>query len=179
MQTAIPFPVPRAAPRPWYTHRWPWLLMLGPALVIVAGSYAGWLAYSGQDAMVVDDYYRQGKAINQDLRRDRVASTLRLSLALRYDPARGVLAGSMQADKRAFTTPLRIYLAHATQPQKDIQVEVRPDAGGNFEVPLALLERGRWQVVVEGAQRDWRLAHSWQWPQQLTLAIVADAPATP
>jgi len=63
---------------PWYKHRWPWLLMLGPFVVLVAGFVTMWISFSGADALVVDDYYKQGKAINQDLRRDRVASTLGL-----------------------------------------------------------------------------------------------------
>jgi hypothetical protein len=25
------------ASTPWYRHRWPWLLMLGPAIVVIAG----------------------------------------------------------------------------------------------------------------------------------------------
>ena len=29
--------------RPWYSHRWPWFLMLGPALVLVAGAFTGYL----------------------------------------------------------------------------------------------------------------------------------------
>ena len=63
---------------PWYRHRWPWLLMLGPFAVVVAGFVTMWISFTGADALVVDDYYKQGKAINQDLRRDRVAATLGL-----------------------------------------------------------------------------------------------------
>ncbi|MDB5935308.1 MAG: cytochrome oxidase assembly protein, partial [Massilia sp.] len=37
---------------PWYTHRWPWLIMLGPAVVIVGGSFATYLAITRPDAMV-------------------------------------------------------------------------------------------------------------------------------
>ena len=29
---------------PWYKERWPWLLMAGPAIVIVAGFITAWLA---------------------------------------------------------------------------------------------------------------------------------------
>jgi len=43
------------APAPWYRHRWPWLIMLGPFLVVLAGSYTMWLAYSRQDALVVGE----------------------------------------------------------------------------------------------------------------------------
>ncbi len=69
--------------KPWYAHLWPWLLMLGPFLVVLAASYSGWIAFTRQDAMVVDDYYKQGNAINQDLRRDAVAANLGLGFPAR------------------------------------------------------------------------------------------------
>jgi hypothetical protein len=162
---------------PWYTQRWPWLLMLGPALVIAGGSYAGYLAYSGQDAMVVDDYYKQGKAINQDLRRDRAATALGMALSLRFDPEHGLLTGTISSHGAPHTAPVYLYLAHATQPEKDIKLLAVPDAQGRFSQALLKLEKARWQVVVEGAQRDWRLARSWHWPQQATLDIAADQAA--
>lgn len=164
--------IPR--PAPWYRHRWPWLLMLGPALVIVGGVNLGWLAYSRQDAMVVDDYYKQGKAINQDLRRDRAATAMRLALDARYDPKGETLSGALTSFGAPLGKPFRIHLAHATQPDKDRKVDVVPDGEGRFQVALPMLERARWQVVVEGGQRDWRLATAWHWPQQQELAIKAD-----
>jgi hypothetical protein len=160
---------------PWYAQRWPWLLMLGPILVVVAGTITGWLAYTRQDAMVVDDYYKRGKAINQDLRRDRVASAMKLSFAARYDAKAGVLRGEMSSFGRPLSAPFRIYLAHSTLPEKDLTLEALPDAQGRFAVALPMLERARWQVAVEGGKRDWRLSSEWRWPGQASLAIDADA----
>lgn len=174
MEPAYPLNASAPAARPWYRQRWPWLLMLGPAVVVVAGTFTGYLAFTRQDAMVVDDYYNQGKAINQDLRRDRVASALALSFDARYDAAGGILSGRLRSAGMPLGLGYHIYLAHATQPHKDRALTVQPDATGDFSVALPALEAGRWQVVVEGAQRDWRLSRVWQWPQQSTLAIVAD-----
>ena len=54
---------------PWYRHRWPWLLMLGPFVVIVAAAITVYLAVISNDGLVDDDYYKQGLAINQTLAR--------------------------------------------------------------------------------------------------------------
>jgi hypothetical protein len=156
--------------RPWYTHRWPWLLMLGPATVLAGGGYVAWLAAGHPDALVVDDYYKQGKAINQDLRRDRAATKLGLALQAQYDPRAGTLSGRLAGQAAPFT----IYLAHPTLPQRDLRVFVNPAADGSFGVALPALERTHWQVVVEGALRDWRLARGWDGVR--TLEIVADKP---
>ena len=165
---------PGAAPAPWYAQRWPWLLMLGPALVLVAMAITAWLALSRPDALVVGDYYKQGKAINQDLRRDRVASALRLAVQMRYDAAAQRLEGKLESFGRPMSTPFRVLLAHPTQPDKDLALDTQPDAAGRFTVALASLEPTHWQVVVEGGQRDWRLARSWDWSKTETLAIEAD-----
>ena len=167
------------AAAPWYTHRWPWLLMLGPALVVIAGIITGWLAWTRQDAMVVDDYYKRGKTINLDLRRDRVASAMQLSFAARYDAAAGVLRGEVRSFGKPRATPVRIHMAHSTQPGKDLVLNARPDADGHFNVALPMLERARWGITVEGPQREWRLASEWRWPGQPDLAIDADKVAVP
>jgi hypothetical protein len=152
--------------------------MAGPTIAIVAGSFVAYLAVSRPDAMVVADYYKQGKAINQDLRRDRVASDLRLTFQARYDAKSGEFSGAIDSGGVPVVAPLHLYLAHPTQPDKDLQLLLQPDAGGRFSAALPRLEATHWQVVVEGARREWRLARSWSWPQQQGLEIRADAPET-
>jgi hypothetical protein len=161
----------RHAQTPWYRQRWPWLLMAGPAIVVVGGLYTAWLATTQQDALVVGDYYKQGKAINQDLKRDRVAAELGLSLTLGYDAGHGVLRGQIN---RRDSGPLQIHLSHATLPEKDIRLLVRPDANGEFRADLPLLERSRWIVLVEGERRDWRLAGAWHWPKEHGITLRPD-----
>ena len=174
MRTASPLLNATPTITPWYRQRWPWLLMLGPALVVLAGAFTPYLAYTRQDAMVVDDYYKQGKAINQDLRRDRAATMLRLSWEARYDPARGALSGQLRSFERPYGRSFKLYLAHATLPELDIARDVTPDADGRFVVQVGTLARARWQAVVESGERDWRLAGAWHWPQQATVLLRAD-----
>jgi hypothetical protein len=160
--------------QPWYKHRWPWLLMLGPALVVVAGVYTTYLAVSQQDALVVDDYYKQGKAINQDLSRDRAAAALALSAALRYEPASGKLVGTINSHKQPLPGKLHVTLVHSTQPMKDLKLEAEADQQGKFTAAIPLLDIARWRVVIEGEQRDWRLSGEWMWPQQQQIEMEAD-----
>jgi hypothetical protein len=159
---------------PWYRHRWPWFIMLGPAAVMAATAVTVVMALRQPDAMVVDDYYKQGKAINQDLRRDRMASALRLSLSAHY--ARGRLEGRLESFGRPMLAPFRIRLAHPTQPRKDRVLEAWPDGEGNVDVPLPALEMTHWQVVVEDVGGQWRLARGWSPAKEELLEIVADAP---
>lgn len=172
-------PLHQAPALPWYRHRWPWLLMAGPAIVVVAGVYTGYLAFRQPDALVVDDYYTRGKAINQDLSRDRAASALGLGMTLRLDRETGRLAGAVVGKNGPVTGPMRLHLAHATRPEKDLRFLVMANAEGRFAVPLPALENARWQVLLESDARDWRLTGTWRWPHDPAFAAQAQTVATP
>jgi len=162
--------------KPWYAQIWPWLLMLGPFLVVIAATYTGWIAFTRQDAMVVDDYYKQGNAINQDLRRDAAATNLGLSLNFQYDTAAGKMVGRLSSFGNPLPGAIRINLVHATQPEKDVHLFAKLDSRGEFEVALPVLDKARWQVSVENENREWRLNGVWKWPLQQMVNIKADIP---
>jgi hypothetical protein len=192
-----PHNLPPAAQRPWYLEPWPWLLMLGPVIVMIAGFHTAWIAFSQQDALVVDDYYKQGKAINRDLRRDSAASRLGMAAALRYDANAGTLTGSVTRTQPAqpaqpaqpsagpaaaagatpvaasAPTPLVLRLIHSTLPARDRTYRVTPDAAGHFAVSVPLLEISHWQVMLESEDGVWRLNGPWQWPQQKSIVLNA------
>lgn len=164
---------------PWYRHRWPWLLMVGPAAVVAAGIVTIVIAFSRQDALVADDYYKQGKAINQDLRRDRAAHALAMAAGVSYHPATGQLRGHVSRAGKGFSAPLLMSLVHSTQPEKDLQIPIQPDAEGNFIVPMPMLDAARWQVKLESADRAWRLQTVWQWPQTARVTLTARESSMP
>ncbi|NNJ73016.1 MAG: nitrogen fixation protein FixH, partial [Enterobacterales bacterium] len=49
---------------PWYKQFWPWFIMALPASAVIAGITTVVIAYKNADSLVVDDYYKEGKAIN-------------------------------------------------------------------------------------------------------------------
>ena len=65
-------------PPPWYRQRWPWLLIAGPALVVVAAFFTLWLSVSSDDGVIADDYYKRGLLINTDAAALPDAVTLKL-----------------------------------------------------------------------------------------------------
>jgi uncharacterized protein len=58
-------------PAPWWKHGHVWLLISGPAAVIVAGIATAWIAVATNDPVVDADYYRRGIEINKQLARER------------------------------------------------------------------------------------------------------------
>lgn len=70
MNTQIP-----ACP-PWWRHGHVWLVIAGPALVVVAGIATLVLALRMPDPLVAPDYYRRGVEINRTLAQEQAKSLL-------------------------------------------------------------------------------------------------------
>ena len=58
-------------PTPWWRYGHVWLVISGPAVVVVAALATAWIAASGADALVAEDYYRRGLEINKTLAADK------------------------------------------------------------------------------------------------------------
>jgi len=56
---------------PWWRYGHVWLLIAGPAAVIVAGFVTLWLAVRSPDPVIDADYYRRGIEINKALAREK------------------------------------------------------------------------------------------------------------
>jgi uncharacterized protein len=54
-------------PLPWWRFPLVWMVIAGPAAVVVAGLGTVWLAVRTPDPVVADDYYRRGMQINRTL----------------------------------------------------------------------------------------------------------------
>ena len=139
--------------KPWYRQLWPWLLISGPAAVLVAGAVTMWLAVSTADGLVAEDYYKQGLAINKRLAREDAARALGISatVALRPDRIRIDVQG-------AAPEALFVHMAHATRAGHDVRLRLTPVAPGTYEAEINELPRGHWRVVIEDPRGTWRIA---------------------
>ncbi len=54
-------------PAPWWRHGHVWLLIAGPATVVVAGLVTAWIAVRHPDPVLAEDYYQRGLRINDTL----------------------------------------------------------------------------------------------------------------
>lgn len=146
-----------AATLPWYRHRWPWLLMLGPALIVVASVAMLALAIASDDGLVADDYYKRGLAINQTLERGARSATLGLTatVTIAGDGAASVALDGGGGEPDASPPSLSLRVAHPTRAGED-RVAVLARAGaGRYTGRVAPLAEGRWRVIVETER--WRL----------------------
>ena len=67
---------------PWYKQFWPWFIIALPAIVVVTGINMLFIANKGADDLVVDEYYKNGLAINRELEKLERAEQLGIDAAL-------------------------------------------------------------------------------------------------
>ena len=84
--TAHPETAPSLA---WWRYGHVWLVISGPAVVVVAGFVTLYLAIANPDPVVDADYYRKGVEINKTL--GAVPSSLAPAIAGRNHAATGVV----------------------------------------------------------------------------------------
>ena len=140
--------------RPWYREPWPWILMSGPAAVIVAGAATIWIAFATSDGLVADDYYRRGLAINRELGRDEAA--LRLGIVAQLEVRDGVLRLKLTAPEGA---PEAVFarLVHPTRAGLDQRLRLARVTPGVYEGALETLPQGRMRIVLEDPRGEWRI----------------------
>lgn len=159
---------------PWYKQRWPWLLIAGPATVVVAGIVTVWLAVISNDGLVTDDYYKQGLTVNQRLQRDHQANVM----GLHADVMRAGLNVRLMltADgTAAMPEAIVLKLAHPTRAGQDQEVQMISEGQGFYTGRLTADLAGRWLVSIEDPAGQWRLQGELQADSEEPLRLNAKA----
>lgn len=138
--------------KPWYREPWPWLVMAGPAAVLVAGAITTWIAFASADGLVAEDYYRQGMAINKVLAREEAARTRGIAVSI-LDTKE-----TLKVELRGDAPPaLFAHLVHATRAGYDVRLRLERVASGIYEAELPELPAGRWTIAIEDPKSEWRI----------------------
>jgi len=142
---------------PWYRQFWPWFIFALPAAAVIAGIATVIIAVQTDDSLVSDDYYKDGLAINQDLKRENKARSMGLQARIVIDQ-HGLLRITMNAHQPLPVWPaIQLRLSHPTQASKDMSYTALIDRDGSYAVQTKLTQSGRWYLKLEAPGQDWRL----------------------
>jgi hypothetical protein len=156
--------------KPWYREPWPWLLMSGPIIVIIAALVSAWIAIKSSDGLVTEDYYKQGLVAGETLMRSKRAEELGISAALRLTDDRIQIRLTSQQD--TMPSALNLTLSHPTRAGIDQKSLLKPSDGvyvGNLNLPAS----GHWLVLVEDEAKTWRVMGSVMLPAAGEVVIGA------
>jgi uncharacterized protein len=150
--------------QPWYRNPMVWMVIALPATAVVAGLLTVYIAVANQDSLVVDDYYKEGQAINQELSRDRKSTELGLAALVDVNAETGEVLVSLSSEGSfAPTTELTFKLIHRTLSGEDqtttlSRLEDKPNYRGYIKPPII---EGRWTIQIISDQ-SWRLRQNFK-----------------
>lgn len=76
---------------PWWKFGHVWLVVAGPAIVVVASFITLYLAVTRPDPVVTEDYYRKGIEINKTLGNETVGTNMAPAIQARNHAQTGVV----------------------------------------------------------------------------------------
>lgn len=156
-------------PEPWYKQFWPWFLLAIPGSSIIAGMVFLTLSIKTWDGLVVDDYYKEGRAIVMTIDRLALAGTLGLNAAMtiRDDVLRVELNAT---DAASVPDVVRLTISHPTRGGMDQELVLRRH-GGVFAGVIEPLSKGRWLFQIEDESRSWRMNGAAYLPTETEIRI--------
>lgn len=138
---------------PWYRQFWPWFLLALPASVVIASLYTVFLANQYADDLVVDDYYKEGLAINRELKRQSTAEQLGISahVSAHGRDIRAQVSGTTDE-------VLRLRLSHPMEAGRDVAIVLTRVSPGVYEGQLPSAMSGQWHWTLDtGDGSPWRV----------------------
>jgi uncharacterized protein len=146
--------LPREDSKPWYQQFWPWFLIALPAIVVIAGVNMVFIASEGADDLVVDEYYKNGLAINRKLEKLERAEQLGIAAVLSIDGSDIIVStsGPVEASR------LELALSHPLESDRDFDIFLVQSVPGEYRgsLPATVAPRWHWALQLPG-ENGWRL----------------------
>ena len=141
---------------PWYRQFWPWLIMAFPASAVVAGITTVIIATTHRDNLVVDNYYKQGLAINKTIDQQQAAQQLGISAKVNIND-NGNISLELISNQPLNLPVLKLSVVHATLAELDQTVYLTHDSAESYTGRLANYKSGKWHFMLEPADQSWRI----------------------
>jgi len=141
--------------RPWYRQAWPWFLISLPASAVIGGITTLILALNSPNALVVDDYYKEGLAINQEKHRLANADRMGITGLLRSDGKQLTL--SLTSQPAVSEPALTLNIIHSTRAELDRELTLQRLSDGRYATDMPMLPPGNWYLRLQAGDASWQI----------------------
>ncbi|MBU2882314.1 FixH family protein [Psychrosphaera sp. B3R10] len=149
----------------WYKNPYVWLVITLPMTAVIGGIATVIITSMNQPDMVVDDYYKKGKAINLELKLYKQAEALGIEMST-------VITDQKITLENPYNFPaVKIKLVHSTLKYRDLDFIATPNAKGQLTAPVEHDISGKWQVFIEPMDGSWKLRKEIALPNSNTILI--------
>ena len=141
--------------RPWYQQAWPWFLISLPASAVIGGIITLLLAINSPNALVAEDYYKKGLAINQEKHRLASAANMGLTGLLRSDGEQLTL--SLTSQPTVTDQTLVLSISHSTRAELDQVLTLQRVPDGHYSAAMPQLRSGNWYLRLQAEDTSWEI----------------------
>lgn len=153
-----------SAVAPWYRQSWAWFVLSPLILIVFVCGVLLTVAYKQADDVVIDNYYKEGRMINQRIEEDRQAREIGLGAELRFDMTSAEVLLTLVANEGAeLPDTVILHLDHPIEADFDLEIELLSIAPGRYRADLDQRLAHRWyvrlmpKVTADNAENFWRL----------------------
>jgi len=157
---------------PWYRHPWLWFVIAIPAIAVSFSLYFVYIAVVNRDSVVRDDWYEDGKSINNSFSRDEAALKLGLGAKLVLDAVTGEVLLTLSAKAPVEAPSIELNFVHSTQTARDQKLTLQRLMGNSYRGQLSQPLEGVFQVEL--STPDWRLAGTRRLPAVDGISLQAE-----
>lgn len=135
----------------WYREPWPWFIIAIITTTVCWGVFLLYISMRHADDVVIDDYYKVGKAINRDLRRDQVASALQLQATMYLAEKPESIRVDLSGIAEEWPQQLLLYLQPAARNSEAIVIALvrRTPEAPEYQGIVAQLQAGYYRIQLE------------------------------
>lgn len=155
----------------WYRVPVVWLLVAFPLLAVASAFILLTLAIKSDDGLVVDDYYRRGKEINLELKRDRAAAARGAVADMMFDKTSNNVQIQLKLSASQLPNQLHMQIMHATLQGNDRELLLARSSDGVYRAALLGLVPGHYYIQL--AADDWRLLGSMRLPDDRQVQLLS------
>ena len=149
--------------KPWYKQFWPWFLIAIPSSSIIVAFFVVHFATNTTDSLVVDDYYKEGRTINNRLTKEKRAEQLRIASDLTVED--GSIALKFHSGIPQNGNALQLRFFHVTLDQRDVTLLLTRDASGVYRAFTEADLSGKWHVTLMPLDEEWKIQRTLTFPR--------------
>lgn len=151
---------------PWYRQVWFWMVVGPLVFIVLLCAITVSMAFHYSDDVVADNYYKEGRAINQVLHQDEQALALGLTADIRFDRITNEVLVSIKNNK-SLPKKLLLFMDHPVKKNKDQYLFLQEILPGEYRAELTTRPEYLWYLslvpetdVSKRKQAQWLLSGS-------------------
>lgn len=143
--------------KPWYKQFWPWFLIAIPGSSVITGMIMLTLAVNGRDALVRDDWYKDGMAINQRLEKRNKAREAGITAFFSFDKEENIVTLRLDNVPAEQDQALELELIHPTLEQRDIKAPLYRTPDNRYFAKLPATPTGFYYTLLSSRVGNWEI----------------------